>query len=339
MHKKADFSIQNKQLFVKDGRAIPIKKIKIIKVISNEGANSTVFLAKDEFLDREVALKIWSRIDFEKEGTIIKAKKECRKIASLRHPNIAQIYSAEIVEEHFPIAILELLSGITLKEWLKSEHAFQARKKIWNEISDALEYCHEQGVVHGDLHSNNIKIDNEKIKIFDFSTSVFSPGNSFKRASKCLFSLSKELFFDLPLSIIEQVDDPEITRIAVDSVLSIKHTLDHLRLNKKKLEEKSELSEYEYRQAIINITMIDMMEAPVLKFDKLEEIIKTFYYPTEKYKKVFISEFYNYLYTACDQAIREVSSVDVPVNMTKDAAVQKYFEWKEKFLIKKSLKK
>jgi len=106
MKNKQQFIIKNGFLF--DGMSdIEIKNIKVLELYSNEGANAFVFKAYDTMLEREVALKIWCRVDRKADERLLKAKKECSKIAQLKHPNIATIHYADIIKG-YPIAIVDL---------------------------------------------------------------------------------------------------------------------------------------------------------------------------------------------------------------------------------------
>src|SRR3990172_4488419 len=109
MRNKQEFQIIDGCLCA-GGRRFFIKNIKIQSILSNEGANATVYLAHDSYLKRKVALKIWCRKDRKIEISSERAKEECAKIAKLSHPLISVIYSADIVEG-YPVAALELLEG------------------------------------------------------------------------------------------------------------------------------------------------------------------------------------------------------------------------------------
>jgi len=87
-------------------------------------------------------------------------QREAEVLASLNHPNIAQIYG---VEEH--ASAMELIEGETLAGPLSLETAIHYAKQI----AEALEYAHDRGVIHRDLKPANIKVTSEGIvKLLDF---------------------------------------------------------------------------------------------------------------------------------------------------------------------------
>src|ERR1019366_8355960 len=96
-------------------------------------------------------------------------EREACLLASLNHPNIAQIYGVE----NGGLA-MELVNG----ESPKGPMPFAEAWKIAAQIADALEYAHEKGIVHRDLKPANIKITSEGVvKLLDFGLAMAFPGN------------------------------------------------------------------------------------------------------------------------------------------------------------------
>ena len=125
-----------------------------------EGGMGEVYRALDTKLDRGVALKILP-INFASDADrMARFEREAKVLASLNHPNIAQIYG---VEER--ALVMELVEG----ESPKGPMAFEDAWKIASQIAEALEYAHEKGIVHRDLKPANLKVTSEGVvKLLDF---------------------------------------------------------------------------------------------------------------------------------------------------------------------------
>src|ERR1700722_18587033 len=113
------------------------------------GGMGEVYRAKDTKLDREVAIKVLPAAVAEDPERLARFQREARVLASLNHPNIAQIYG---IEEQ--ALVMELVEGKTLQGPFPLETALNYAKQI----ADALEAAHEKGIVHRDLKPANIMI-------------------------------------------------------------------------------------------------------------------------------------------------------------------------------------
>lgn len=144
-------------------------KYKIIKKIGQGGMGS-VYLAMDQSLNRQVAIKKMNEDikmnDREKQRFI----EEARTVAMLHHPNIIEIYT--IFEEKDDIyLVFEYIDGISLDKKLDQEirMPFYEVKEITNEISKALNYAHSKNIIHRDLKLSNVMVSNDGyIKVMDF---------------------------------------------------------------------------------------------------------------------------------------------------------------------------
>src|SRR5271155_278557 len=114
-----------------------------------EGGMGEVYRARDAKLDREVAIKVLPAALAQDPERLARFEREAKVLASLNHPNIAQIYG---VEER--ALIMELVEGETLHGPLPAETALQYAKQI----ADALEAAHEKGITHRDLKPANVMI-------------------------------------------------------------------------------------------------------------------------------------------------------------------------------------
>src|SRR5579872_4800584 len=125
-----------------------------------EGGMGEVWRATDTKLDREVALKILPPAFASDPDRMARFEREAKVLASLNHPNIAQIYG---VEER--ALVMELVEGQSPKGPMSFDEAW----KIASQIASALEYAHDKGIVHRDLKPDNIKITPDGVvKLLDF---------------------------------------------------------------------------------------------------------------------------------------------------------------------------
>jgi len=125
-----------------------------------EGGVGVVYRAKDLQLGRDVALKILRAPFANDPERMTRFQREAEVLASLNHPNIAQIYG---VEDR--ALVMELVPGKTLKGPLPIETALNYAKQI----AEALEAAHEKGITHRDLKPSNIMITPAGVvKVLDF---------------------------------------------------------------------------------------------------------------------------------------------------------------------------
>lgn len=132
------------------------------------GGFGTVWRALDTKLDRVVAVKIPrnSQLDPRQELQLIN---EARAAARLNHPHIVSIY--EVGREDDTLYIVsELVSGVTLSDWLEARRpTMRTCVGVCIKIADALHHAHEAGIVHRDMKSSNVLMDeNDEPRITDF---------------------------------------------------------------------------------------------------------------------------------------------------------------------------
>ncbi|MBL8900188.1 MAG: serine/threonine protein kinase [Planctomycetes bacterium] len=136
------------------------------------GGMGVVFEAEQKEPRRRVALKCLNPATF---GADLAARfrREGEALARLRHPGIAQVFEAFVVEEPRPqpFLALELVEGVPLDE-LATKLDLRARLELCAAVCDALAHAHARGVVHRDLKPANILVEcgveNPRAKILDF---------------------------------------------------------------------------------------------------------------------------------------------------------------------------
>ena len=128
------------------------------------GGMGEVFLAKDPKLDRQVAIKVLPAALAQDHERLGRFEREAKVLASLNHPNIAQIYGVED-SGGVRALVMELVPGETLKGPLPLATALNYAKQI----VEALEAAHEKGITHRDLKPGNIMVTPEGVvKVLDF---------------------------------------------------------------------------------------------------------------------------------------------------------------------------
>jgi serine/threonine-protein kinase PpkA len=132
------------------------------------GGMSTVYLALQESVQREVALKIMAGTLLGDEEFGERFLREARIAASLRHPGVVHIYDVGQHDEHHYIAMEHLPGGPVLtRRGPRRDYAFAVR--VVREIAAALDYAHRRGVVHRDIKPDNILLrEDDSAVLTDF---------------------------------------------------------------------------------------------------------------------------------------------------------------------------
>ena len=133
------------------------------------GGMADVYIAQDERLARQVAVKIL-RSDLAKDPSFVsRFRKEAFAAAGLNHPGIVAVYDSG--EDPAPYIVMELISGHTLRELIHRGERIPLDRalEIGEGILGALEYSHERGIVHRDIKPANIMItEMGDVKVMDF---------------------------------------------------------------------------------------------------------------------------------------------------------------------------
>ncbi|MBW2056975.1 MAG: serine/threonine protein kinase [Deltaproteobacteria bacterium] len=140
------------------------------------GGMSTVYLAHDTRLDREVAVKVLRidpRLGLEQDArreVILRFQQEAKAAARLNHPNIVAIYQVGRQGEQYYI-VMEYLDGVSLGSLMKPGQGQGAERVVqWiTQVCDGLDFAHQRGVIHRDIKPDNlILLKNGTVKITDF---------------------------------------------------------------------------------------------------------------------------------------------------------------------------
>jgi len=133
------------------------------------GGMGEVYRATDTKLGRDVALKVLRDAFAADQHRMQRFQREAQVLASLNHPHIAAIYGLEHQDKIQALA-MELVEGPTLAERiLGGPVPIDETLPIAKQVTDAVEYAHDNNVIHRDLKPANIKVKADgMVKVLDF---------------------------------------------------------------------------------------------------------------------------------------------------------------------------
>jgi serine/threonine protein kinase len=137
------------------------------------GGMSTVYLARDDTLDRPVAVKVMHREMSEQEDQLQRFRQEARAVAKLTHPNVVSVIDAG-EDGGYPYIVFEYVKGETLKQRIGRVGALDTQEAIAYaiEVARGLGVAHARKMVHRDIKPQNVLIDEEgRAKLTDFGIS------------------------------------------------------------------------------------------------------------------------------------------------------------------------
>ncbi len=150
-----------------------------ITALLGEGGMGQVYRVRDTKLDRDVAIKVLPEAFAHDADRLARFTREAKTLASLNHPNIAQIHGLE-ESDGITALVMELVEGDDLSQRIARLRAPGASARqagmpldealpIAKQIAEALEAAHEQGIIHRDLKPANIKVRADgTVKVLDF---------------------------------------------------------------------------------------------------------------------------------------------------------------------------
>lgn len=127
-----------------------------------KGGMATVYLARHQSLDRDVALKMLHVAYKDDDSFIERFRREAQIVGKLDHPNIVPIYDFADVGLH-PYLVMKYIEGDTLKQYLRrtKEVDLQDVMRIMTAVASALDFAHQRGILHRDVKPSNIMISND----------------------------------------------------------------------------------------------------------------------------------------------------------------------------------
>ncbi len=143
------------------------------------GGMATVYRARDEWLEREVAVKVIASHLTQDELVVRRFRREAQLGARLSHANIVRTFDAGTDPQHF--IVMELVEGVDARTLVKRTGRLSGRHalRIVGPICDALHHAHREGVIHGDVSTSNVLIrardGSPKLADFGLASAVASP--------------------------------------------------------------------------------------------------------------------------------------------------------------------
>ncbi|MDF1513174.1 MAG: protein kinase [Anaerolineae bacterium] len=145
-------------------------KYKILEHIGH-GGMSEVYKGQQLQLHRPVAIKVLHPFLADDEGFVARFQREARIIATLRHPNIVQVFDFDYnAELDIYYMVMEYIGGPTLKMRMEQTSlTLEFCTRTGAAIADALDYAHERGMIHRDIKPANIMfLDDNQPVLTDF---------------------------------------------------------------------------------------------------------------------------------------------------------------------------
>jgi serine/threonine protein kinase len=141
-----------------------------LRKVLGRGAQSTVWLAFDPRLEREVAIKVMRPGSGSDQQALAQWLDEARSVGRVKHPNIVPVYEADI-HDHQPYLVFEYIVGKTLDQILKQRGALAPQEAValMMDVLDAVAVAHDADVVHRDLKPSNVLVDAAgRARVMDF---------------------------------------------------------------------------------------------------------------------------------------------------------------------------
>lgn len=131
-----------------------------LRRVLGQGAQSTVWLAFDPRMEREVAIKVMRPGADSDTQAIAQWLQEARSVSRVAHPNIVAVHEADIQDFH-PYLVFEYVAGQTLSQLLLQRGALPPAEAVglMMDVLDAIAAAHAAGVVHRDLKPSNVLVD------------------------------------------------------------------------------------------------------------------------------------------------------------------------------------
>ncbi len=144
------------------------------------GGMADVYKARDQRLNRYVAIKILKQEYSNDAKFVSKFRGEAQSVAGLSHPNIVNVYDVGEDDDLYYI-VMELVEGITLKKFIEKKGRLDVNEAIGIgvQIAQGMQAAHDNNIIHRDIKPQNIIISKEgKVKVTDFGIAKAATSNT-----------------------------------------------------------------------------------------------------------------------------------------------------------------
>ena len=124
--------------------------------VAGHGGMGTVYIARDQVLDREVAVKVLDVADH-RGSRAARLQKEAHILARLDHPGIVPIHDAGMLPDGRTFYVMKLVRGQRLDS-LSQTTPLPERLTAFSRVLDAVSFAHAHGIVHRDLKPENVMV-------------------------------------------------------------------------------------------------------------------------------------------------------------------------------------
>ncbi len=145
-----------------------------LRRLLGQGGQSTVWLAFDPRMEREVAIKVLKSVPGDDARSVAQWLQEARSVGRVKHPSIVPVYEADIQDQHAYL-VFEYVDGQTLAQLLAQRGALPAQQAValMMDIVDAVAVAHLEGIVHRDIKPSNILVDaSGRARLMDFGVAT-----------------------------------------------------------------------------------------------------------------------------------------------------------------------
>ncbi len=165
-------------------------RYRIVRLIG-EGGMANVYLAFDEILGRNVAVKVLRGDLAEDEKFVRRFQREAINASSLSHPNIVEMYDVGEDDGNYFI-VMEYVEGRTLKSLIKRRGALTLHETvdIMKQLTSAVIHAHSSYIIHRDIKPQNVLIlDDGTLKITDFGIAMAMNSNEITQTNSVMGSV------------------------------------------------------------------------------------------------------------------------------------------------------